>query len=209
MEEPAWDRANDLQRLASHTFDLLVLGGGITGAGIARDAALRGLDVALIEKNDFASGTSSRSSKLVHGGLRYLQHAQLKLVFEGTNERALLMKLAPHLVRPLEFLIPAYRRSFLAMITSGLILYDLLALKKPPAGHKRHRARQLYELEPGLRREHLVGGLTYFDCATDDARLTLENVLEARELGATCISYVAALEPLHRSGGRIAGILAE
>jgi len=209
MEEPAWDRANDLQRLASHTFDLLVLGGGITGAGIARDAALRGLDVALIDKCDFASGTSSRSSKLVHGGLRYLQQAQLKLVFEGTNERALLMRLAPHLVRPLEFLVPAYRLGFYTMIWTGLLLYDMLALRKPPAGHRRWSARQLHELEPALRREHLVGGLTYFDCATDDSRLTLENVLDARATGAICASYVRALAPLRRRGGRISGLEVE
>src|SRR5215471_3924817 len=195
------NRSRDLAHLGRHTFDLLIVGGGVTGAGIARDATLRGLDVALIEKSDFASGTSSRSSKLVHGGLRYLQQAQLKLVFEGTNERALLMKLAPHRVRPLEFLIPAYRRTFMAMISAGLVLYDVLALGKPPAGHRRHRARELYELEPALRRDHLVGGLTYFDCATDDARLTLDNILEARELGATCVSYVRAQAPLYRSGG--------
>jgi glycerol-3-phosphate dehydrogenase len=202
-------RARDLAALAGQSFDLVVVGGGITGAGIARDAALRGLRVALVDKSDFASGTSSKSSKLVHGGLRYLQQAQLRLVFEGTNERALLMKLAPHLVRPLEFLIPAYRRSFLAMIATGLWIYDLLALKKPPAGHRRLSAREAAELEPALRREHLVGALCYYDCATDDARLTLENLLDARALGAVCASYVHARGPITRTGGRLAGVLCE
>src|SRR5262249_54455398 len=157
-------RQQTLERLARTQFDLLVLGGGITGAGIARDAALRGLRVALIDRSDFGSGTSSKSSKLVHGGLRYLQQAQLKLVFEGTHERALLMQLAPHLVRPLEFLVPAYRRSYFAMIATGLLIYDALALGRPPAGHRRWGPRRLHELEPGLRRERLVGGLSYYDC---------------------------------------------
>src|SRR5262245_66516121 len=102
------DRTALWRRLESERFDLLVIGGGVTGAGIARDAALRGLKVALVEKEDFAAGTSSKSSKLVHGGLRYLEHAQFKLVFEGTNERALLMRVAPPLVRPVEFLVSSY-----------------------------------------------------------------------------------------------------
>src|SRR5580765_2741096 len=106
----AEDRRQSLLKLESEVFDLLVIGGGTTGCGVARDAALRGLKVALVEKTDFASGTSSKSSKLVHGGLRYLEHAQFKLVFEGTNERALLMRVAPHLVKPVEFLVPVYKR---------------------------------------------------------------------------------------------------
>jgi glycerol-3-phosphate dehydrogenase len=185
-------RRDALERLARETFDLVVVGGGITGAGIARDAAMRGLEVALVERGDFASGTSSQSSKLVHGGLRYLQQAQLKLVFEGTNERALLMRLAPHLVRPIEFLVPAYHRGYLAMISTGLLLYDLLALGKPPAGHRRLGARELSQLEPALRRERLCGGLSYHDCATDDSRLVLENVLGAVAAGAVCANYVRA-----------------
>jgi glycerol-3-phosphate dehydrogenase len=199
-----------LDRLDRETFDLVIVGGGVVGAGIARDAALRGLKVALLEKNDFGSGTSSRSSKLVHGGLRYLQQIQLKLVFEGTNERALLMQMAPHLVRPQEFLIPAYRRSFMGLISLGLMVYDLLALHKPPAGHERHTAADLEDIEPGLRQERLVGGITYYDCATDDARLTLENILDARDQGAACLNYVRALAPIRRpSNGRVIGVTAE
>jgi glycerol-3-phosphate dehydrogenase len=207
-DEPARQRERDLARLAVRSFDLVIVGGGITGAGIARDAALRGLEVALVERRDFGSGTSSKSSKLVHGGLRYLQTYQIKLVFEGTNERALLMRLAPHLVRPLEFLIPAYRLSFYGLVSVGLVVYDLLALGKPPAGHRRYGRTELEALEPGLRRERLCGGLTYFDCATDDARLTVENVLDARSQGAVCVNHVSAIEPLRAAGGRLAGILA-
>src|SRR5579859_4232860 len=121
------DRA--IQSLAEETFDLVVIGGGITGAGVALDAASRGLEVALVEKADFAAGTSSKSSKLIHGGLRYLEHAQFKLVFEGTNERALLMRLCPHLARPLAFLMPAYKESprGLVKLDIGLWIYDALS----------------------------------------------------------------------------------
>ncbi|MFI5289937.1 MAG: FAD-dependent oxidoreductase, partial [Polyangia bacterium] len=131
------ERAATFERLGAKPFDLLVIGGGVTGAGIARDAALRGLEVALVEKTDFASGTSSKSSKLVHGGLRYLEHAQFRLVFEGTNERALLMKLAPHLVRPLEFLVPSYKRDKpgLFVLDVGLWIYDALSKFSSPKLH--------------------------------------------------------------------------
>src|SRR5262245_10940489 len=127
------DRTALWRRLESERFDLLVIGGGITGAGIARDAALRGLKVALVEKTDFAAGTSSKSSKLIHGGLRYLEHAQFRLVFEGTNERALLLRLAPHLVKPLKFMVPAYKESRpgLLRLDVGLWIYDALSKFKP------------------------------------------------------------------------------
>src|SRR5262249_6879579 len=123
-----------------------------------------------------------------------------------TNERALLMQLAPHLVRPLEFLVPAYRLGYLGMISIGLVLYDILALGKPPAGHPRHSPHDFTQLAPGLRREHLIAGLTYFDGATDDARLTLENVLDAQDAGATCVNHVCAITPLRRTDGRVAGV---
>ena len=136
------DRRAALGRLASEAFDVLVIGGGVTGAGIARDAALRGLKVALVEKNDFAAGTSSKSSKLVHGGFRYLEHAQFRLVFEGTNERALLMKMAPHLVRPLEFLLPVYKhdKPGLFVLDVGLWIYDGLSKFSSPKLHRTVRA---------------------------------------------------------------------
>src|SRR5262245_61754953 len=114
---------------SSETFDIVICGGGIVGAGIARDAAQRGLRVALLEKADFGSGTSSKSSKLVHGGLRYLEHGELRLVFEGTNERAVQMHRAPHLVRPIPFLVPIYKKHKpgLELVNIGLWLYDALA----------------------------------------------------------------------------------
>src|SRR6201996_8007403 len=199
-------RAATLGRLSSEEFDVLVIGGGITGVGIARDAALRGLKVALVEKADFASGTSSKSSKLVHGGFRYLEHAQFRLVFEGTNERALLMKVAPHLVRPLEFLLPVYKadKPGLFVLDVGLWIYDGMSKFSSPKLHRTVRAGRLAKLEPGLKLDALEGGLLYYDCATDDARLTLENVIDARSLGAAIVNYTRAVK-LIKDGDRIAG----
>jgi glycerol-3-phosphate dehydrogenase len=192
--------------MESESFDLLVIGGGITGAGIARDAALRGLSAALVEKTDFASGTSSKSSKLVHGGLRYLEHAQFRLVFEGTNERALLMRVAPHLVKPLEFLVPAYKRDKpgLFVLDVGLWIYDALSKFSSPRLHRTVRAGRVAKLEPGLRREELDGGILYYDCMTDDARMTLENILDARALGVPILNYTRAMRLLEE-GDRIVG----
>jgi glycerol-3-phosphate dehydrogenase len=200
------ERAATLHKLASQTFDLLVIGGGITGAGIARDAALRGLAVALVEKSDFAAGTSSKSSKLVHGGFRYLEHAQFRLVFEGTNERALLMHVAPHLVRPLEFLLPVYKhdKPGLFVLDVGLWIYDGLSKFSSPKLHRTVRAPRVGKIEPGLKRAELDGALLYYDCATDDARLTLENIIDARALGATIVNYTRAVKLL-RDGERICG----
>jgi glycerol-3-phosphate dehydrogenase len=199
-------RSQTFARLAGETFDLLIIGGGITGAGVARDAATRGYKVALVEKTDFASGTSSKSSKLVHGGLRYLEHAQFKLVFEGTNERALLMKVAPHLVRPLEFLMPVYKRDKpgLFVLDVGLWIYDGLSKFSSPKLHRTVRAPRVARLEPGLKLEDLEGGLLYYDCATDDARLTVENIVDARAMGAAIVNYTRAVKLL-RDGDRIAG----
>jgi len=199
-------RKQTLARLGAEPFDLLIIGGGITGAGVARDAVVRGLKVALVEKADFASGTSSKSSKLVHGGLRYLEHAQFKLVFEGTNERALLMRVAPHLVRPLEFLMPVYKRDKpgLFVLDVGLWIYDGLSKFSSPKLHRTVRAPRVARLEPGLKLDDLEGGLLYYDCATDDARLTVENVLDARSLGAAIVNYTRAVKLL-RDGEKIVG----
>ncbi len=199
-------RQQALLRLASETFDLLVLGGGITGCAIARDAALRGLSVALVDKGDFASGTSSKSSKLVHGGLRYLEQRQLRLVFEGTNERALLMRVAPHLVRPLEFLVPSYEgdRHGLMVLDAGLWIYDALSKFSSPRRHRTHRAPRIHALEPALNTHGLKGGILYYDCITDDARLTLENLLDAISLGAVAANHLRATK-LERDTGKFAG----
>ncbi len=172
--------------------DLLVLGGGITGAGIARDAVLRGMSVALFEKGDYASGTSSKSSKLVHGGLRYLEQGEIALVFESVSERRVQTSVAPHLVRPLPFLVPIFdgAKPGLELMNIGLWIYDALALFRAPRMHKTFRgAKKALELEPQLRRDGLRGVLEYYDCATDDARLVIENIVDAKQLGAYCGNY--------------------
>jgi glycerol-3-phosphate dehydrogenase len=185
-------RAESLAALGDREFDVLVVGGGITGCGIARDAALRGLRVALVEKHDFAAGTSSRSSRLVHGGVRYLEHGRLHLVFESSAERRRLLRLAPHLVRPLAFTWPVYRRARISRwkLFAGLALYDALALFRNVRRHRRLRARDVTAQEPQLRRDGLVGGALYYDAATDDTRLTLANALGAAAAGAVVANYV-------------------
>lgn len=187
------DRARRLSELSDRTFDLLVIGGGITGAGIARDAALRGLSVALIDKGDFASGTSSRSSRLIHGGVRYLEHGHLHLVFEASAERRRLLRLAPHLVRPLAFTWPVYKGQRLPLwkLAAGLTLYDMLSLFRNVERHERLSVQRALAQEPALSPTDLRGGVRYYDAATDDARLTLANVLDAERLGATVANYVA------------------
>jgi glycerol-3-phosphate dehydrogenase len=156
--------------------------------------------------DDFGAGTSSKSSKLVHGGLRYLEHAQLRLVFEGTNERALLMRVAPHLVRPLEFLLPAYRhdRPGLFVLDVGLWIYDALSKFSSPRLHRTVRAGRVRRLEPGLRSDDLEGGILYYDCMTDDARLVVENLIDARALGAEVLNYARVVR-LVREGERVVG----
>lgn len=181
-----------ISALARDTFDVLVIGGGIVGAGVARDAAMRGLRVALVEQADFASGTSSRSSRLVHGGLRYLENGQLHLVFEASQERRTLMRIAPHIVRPLQFLWPVFDGARIPTwkLRAALTIYDALALFRNVAPHHALAAAAVSTLEPALRRAGLRGGATYFDAATDDARLTLLNARAAHDAGAVVASRV-------------------
>ncbi len=202
---PAW-RLAARHRLERETFDLLVIGGGINGAGVARDAALRGLKVALVERHDFASGTSSRSSRLVHGGVRYLEHGFLHLVFEASRERRLLLDLAPSLVRPLAFTWPVYRGARIPRwkLGAGLLLYDVLARFQNVANHKRWSRAEVLAQEPGLKPDALLGGAQYWDAATDDARLTLANAVSAAEAGATLLTY-ADVTALVTDAGRVAG----
>ena len=201
-------RAQSLSDLGSRRFDVLVVGGGITGVGVARDAALRGLSVALVERDDFASGTSSRSSRLVHGGLRYLEHGHLHLVFESSLERRRLLDLAPHLVRPLEFVWPVYEGARVPRwkLGAGLFLYDLLALFRNVAPHRRLDPDEVLAREPRLLPDDLTGGASYFDAATDDARLTLATALGAREAGATVANH-AGVRRLLVARGRTSGAL--
>ncbi|MFL5562014.1 MAG: glycerol-3-phosphate dehydrogenase [Gemmatimonadaceae bacterium] len=206
--QPLAERTRTVERLGSERFDVLVVGGGITGVGVARDAALRGLSVALVERDDFASGTSSRSSRLVHGGLRYLEHGHLHLVFESSLERRRLLELAPHLVRPLEFTWPVYEGARVPRwkLGAGLFLYDLLALFRNVAPHRRLDPDEVIAREPKLRADGLTGGASYYDAATDDARLTLATALGAREAGA-CVVNHAAVRRLTAMRGRTDGAI--
>lgn len=181
--------------LTADRFDLVVLGAGITGAGVALDAALRGLRVALLDKGDFASGTSSMSSKLVHGGLRYLEQAQFALVYEALHERSRLLRNAPHLVWPLPFTLPYYAESRVPAWKwrLGLTLYDLLAGRSNLAWSRGRTAAWLAAQHPALRRQGLVGGAEYVDAQMDDARVCLEVVHSAAEHGAVVCNYVEAI----------------
>ena len=191
--------------------DLVIIGGGITGAGIARDAALRGLSVTLFEKTDYGAGTSSKSSKLIHGGLRYLEQGEIGLVFESVSERRIQTKIAPHLVRPLPFLVPIYKDSKpgLELMNIGLWIYDSLALFRAPKMHRTLRGRKAATaLEPNLKTDGLRGVIEYYDCATDDARLVLENILDARALGAECASYTEVVRLERGERGRVTAVVA-
>lgn len=193
--------------MSVESFDVAVVGGGITGAGIARDAALRGLRVALVEARDFASGTSSRSSRLIHGGVRYLEHGHVHLVFESSRERRTLMRIAPHLVRPLAFTWPVYRGARVSRIklAMGLGLYDALSMFRNTARHDRLSRTQVLDAEPQLRSEELLGGARYYDAACDDSRLTLANVISAVEAGAAILNHAPAIG-LEAVGGRVRGV---
>ncbi|MGE0614137.1 MAG: FAD-dependent oxidoreductase [Bacteriovoracia bacterium] len=194
-------RARSLERFQNEKFDLLVIGGGITGAATARDAASRGLKVALVEMRDFAGGTSSRSSKLIHGGLRYLENLEFGLVFEALSERSFLLKTAPHMVRPLPFYMPVYRGDphGPSIISLGLWFYDLLALFRTPGFHRRlSRDKILYDI-PFLKAEGLRGGFRYYDASMWDDALVLETLRSASERGVAIANYVEAIEPIWAS----------
>jgi len=187
-------RASDLDRLRSEEFDVLVIGGGVTGVGCALDAATRGLSVALVEQRDLASGTSSRSSKLIHGGLRYLEQRDFALVREALHERSVLTQtVSPHLIRPVTFLIPLTHRIWQRLYYgAGVFLYDLLAWigkSKLPRHHHLSR-RGALKLVPGLKRSSLIGGIVYSDAQVDDARHTLAVARTAARHGAAVVTSV-------------------
>src|SRR5690348_6605269 len=172
----ATKRSDSLRRLTAGPLDVLVIGGGITGAGAALDAASRGLRVGLVEARDLASGTSSRSSKLIHGGLRYLEQGDFKLVREALRERDLLVtRLAPHLVKPVPFLYPLYRKVVeRPYVGAGLVIYDAMEGTKRPVPYHRHlTARGALRRAPALRSARLAGAMVYYDAQVDDARHTL------------------------------------
>ena len=200
------NRGAALARFHDDEFDLAVIGGGINGAAVARDAAMRGLKVALVERGDFAGATSSRSSKLIHGGFRYLPQGQLRLVYTALRERERLRHVtAPHLVHPIRFLFPVYRgRGFNRFtMAAGLTLYDLFARIPWAEWHSNLPAIEVREMEPALSRESLTGGALYYDAWADDARVTFENVLDADLHGAAVANYLS-VEGLVKSGGKIA-----
>lgn len=199
-------RAGHWAALPAREWDLLVVGGGITGAAAARDAAGRGLSVALVEAGDFASGTSSRSSRLVHGGLRYLETYDFALVFEASAERRRLLELAPHLVHPLPFVFPVYRGGptpFL-MLQAGMWLYDGLSLFRNIRRHRILSVKDIATEEPKLRRDGLAGAAMYYDAAVDDARITLANARGAHEAGAAVVSH-AEVTAFVLGGGQVRG----
>lgn len=187
-------RQENIYKLQNDEFDILIIGGGINGAGVARDAASRGMKVALVEARDYAFGTSSRSSKLIHGGIRYLENLEFKLVFEALAEREKLFSIAPHLVHPLRFIIPIYKKSRVGMFKMGLgmWLYDLLALFRAPQMHEKLSPYQTLERSPILNVNELCGSYVYSDAYMDDDRLTIETIRSAHDLGAVCVSYVKA-----------------
>ena len=203
----AFPLVRDVAGLQGRAFDLLVIGGGIYGAWTAYDAALRGLSVALIEKTDWGCGTSQSSSKLIHGGLRYLEHYELRLVRHALAERRVLSEIAPHLVRPLNFRVPvwSYSRVGRMQLLAGLTLYDFLATGKQPVPRYKSFSRlQMEAAHPYLAKEGLKGGLRYGDCQEDDARMTMVVVAAAQAAGAVCANGVVAQSLLEREG-RVVG----
>ena len=201
---PAQQRAARLERLAGTEWDLLVVGGGITGAGVCREAARRGWRVALVEQRDFAWGTSSRSSKLVHGGLRYLAHGQFGLTLESVRERQRLMQEAPELIERQSFLMAHApgRKPGRRAVGAALALYDRMAGRRT---HAYHRADDARWLAPGLCVPHLTGATTFHDAKTDDARLVFRVLAKAERDGGLALNYVRAVEPATQ-GGRLVGV---
>jgi len=199
-------RAATIKQLSEDSFDILIIGGGITGAGVALDAAARGMKVALVEKGDFASGTSSKSTKLIHGGLRYLKQFEIALVREVGQERALIHKLAPHLVIPEKMLLPLIKDGTFGKwaTTIGLFTYDLLAGVSGKDKFRMLDKKETMELEPLLPEDKILGSGLYAEYRTDDARLTIEVMKTAARHGALPLNYVLA-EKLTYTDGKVSG----
>ena len=202
-------RGSDRERAASEVFDLVVIGGGVTGAGIALDAATRGLTVALVEQRDLGAGTSSRSSKLIHGGLRYLEQLNLGLVQEALRERALLLgELAPHLVRPVSFLYPLRHAGWERLyVGAGVTLYDTIGGARALPRHRHLTRNGALRLAPSLRRDAMVGAIRYWDAQVDDARHTMELARTAAAYGAAVLTSTRVVDLL-REGERVVGVRA-
>ena len=199
-------RQENLDRLATKEYDVLVIGGGITGVAVARDASMRGFSTALVEKNDFGSGTSSRSTRLIHGGIRYLEYGEFKLVFDASSERRLMRKTAPRLVRPLAFLYPLYRGQRPApwKLRAGMVLYDALSLFRNVQRHRWLSPSEVQQREPLVAGRGLLSAARYYDAQVDDARLTLLTAKAAHIHGAVMANH-ARVVGLMKAGGRVVG----
>ena len=222
MAPAMFDRSQMLHRLEHEVFDVVVVGGGITGAGVALDAASRGLRTALVERDDFASGTSSKSSKLIHGGLRYLQQGEVRLVYEALRERQRLRRNAPHLVSVLPFMIPilgkpgagdetrsVVSRKIARALGSAMWMYDVTGGWRIGKVHRRLRRRTALAHLPTMPADRLVGAYLYFDAAADDARLTLTVARTAADRGATVVNRCRVVAVTHAAGGRASGVEVE
>ena len=206
-----FDRAEAIRRLTDETFDVLVVGGGITGTGVALDAASRGLRVALVDKGDFASGTSSKSSKLVHGGIRYLQQKEVGLVYEALAERQILRKTAPHLVRVLPFLLPVFTKDGLLprriarLLGATMWAYDLTGGLRIGKLHKRVSEEEALRYMPTLPVDNIAASYIYYDAQADDARLTLTVAKTAATHGAAVVNYATLVGVTKDSAGKVSG----
>lgn len=189
--------------MAETEVDLLVIGGGITGSGVALDAVSRGFSVALIERDDFAAGTSGRSSRLIHGGFRYLEHREWGVIHESVRERAILLRLAPHLVRRLRIYVPTSSWRQRALFRAGLLIYDIIAAGRNIGRDRFAGEDEIRRAVPGLGRPS--SGLMYRECPTDDARLTLEVARGAHRYGALVANHAEAVELQVHASGRVAG----
>lgn len=205
------NRKKYLEECQSSSLDIIVIGGGITGAGIALDAVARGLKVALFEMQDFAAGTSSRSTKLIHGGLRYLKQLEVNVVAEVGRERAIVYENGPHVTTPEWMLLPLYKGGTFGKLSTrlGLTLYDFLAQVKKSERKKMLSVSDTLAMEPLLKREGLIGGGYYVEYKTDDARLTIEVMKKAAELGAIALNYCKVNKLLYDINGKIEGVEVE
>ncbi|HEX3089642.1 MAG TPA: FAD-dependent oxidoreductase, partial [Ilumatobacteraceae bacterium] len=208
-------RTDMLDRLESEAFDVLVVGGGITGTGIALDAATRGLRTALVERDDFASGTSSKSSKLVHGGLRYLQQGEIRLVYEALRERERLRKNAPHLVKVLPFMIPiltkdgVVSRKIARAMGSAMWMYDLTGGLRIGKFHRRLKKEAAFAHLPTMPKERLASAYLYFDATVDDARLCLTVARTAAAKGAVVVNRCRVVELTKTGDGHVSGAVVD
>lgn len=201
------DRKQFLKKFESTSYDILILGGGATGAGTALDATLRGYKVAVLEKQDFSSGTSSRSTKLIHGGVRYLAQFHFKLIYEALSERKRLLSNAPHLVKPLQFVLPTYKWWEKPFYSIGLTIYDLLAGRSVVPGHERISKTVALDYFASLKSKDLKGGIAYYDAQFNDSRLNIAAIRAAKENGADILSRMEVVSFL-KENGKITGVVA-